>query len=183
VTKVGLLQIPLLSQAVYHPSGPVRDVQPLSGYTPTDVLATLGARAQRNPVSGQVSTVVSEEELTTLVAKGLHDAERQGGVTLSHVQVAISADWLEFSATVSSHGKDVPVVVRAKPVVKDHALAVDIDRLALGSLEVPQLVTSFFIATVGDSALRSLNTSLAEIGTLQHITLQEGKMEVFLSPK
>lgn len=182
VAKVGVLRVPLLSEAVYHPSGPVREVRQLSGYSPTDILATLAARAQRNPASGQISTVISEEELTTIVAKGLRDAEQQGGVALSDVQVAISADWLEFSATTSSDGKNVPVVVRATPTVRDHALSVVIDRLAFGALDVPRFVTSAVVATFGDAALRSLNAALAGVGTLQRISLQEGKMEVFLSP-
>lgn len=183
VASVGVWHVPLLSKAVYHPSGPVRDVQPLSGYSQKDVFASLGARVRVNPASGQISTIISEEELTTIVAKSIREAEQEGTPPMEGVQIAIAADALEFSAiTPSEKGEGIPIVVSVVPIVRDHTFALEVERLALGSLEVPHFLTSAIVATVGRTAIRTMNDALAEIGTLQRITLEEGKMEVFLSP-
>ncbi len=182
VAKVGAVRVPVLSQVVYRPVDPVRDVAELSGYSVQDVLASVGARARFNAGTGEISSFIGEEELTTLVAKGLRETG-DGTSSLDDVQVAIGRDGLEFSGTLAAwDGGTLPVIIRATPSVKDGALVIDVARVALGSLELPRFAVSALFAAAGESFVRAMNEALADVGRLRGIVLEEGRMNIRLSP-
>jgi hypothetical protein len=185
VAKIGAFKVPVLSDLLYHPAEPAREVTPLAGYSQEDVLRSVGARAYVNPATGAVATVVTEQELTTIVAKGMAAAaEKDGAPSLTDVQFVITEDAIEFSAVTpgSERTPGVPVLVIAVPRVQDGKLAADIERIAVGSLEVPRFISSFVAATLGSHVLRALQDGIASVGTLQGVDLQDGRMTVTLSP-
>jgi hypothetical protein len=184
VAQVGAFKVPILSDMLYHPAPPEREVTPLAGYSQEDVLRSVGARAYVNPATGTIATTVTEQELTTIVAKGMAEAEKDGAPPLTDVQFVITETAIEFSAVTpgSERTPGVPVLVTAVPRVEDGKLAADIERIAIGSLEVPDLISSFVAATLGSHVMRALQDGIASVGTLQRLDLQDGRMTVTLRP-
>jgi hypothetical protein len=183
VAKIGAVDVPFLTKAVYHPDEPVRDVEPLAGYSQEDVLRSVAARASVNPVSRTVTATISEQELTTIVAKGMAEAEADGAPKLKDAQFAITEGGIEFSARTASSGDGVPVLVDAVPVVADGALSLEVKRLAIGDFDIPGPVISFVASTIGKHAVQSLQRAIAELGTVTAVDLQEGRMSVTLRPE
>ena len=181
VAKTGLVEIPVLTNAFYEAPKPVREVSTLLGYSSSDILSTLTARAQYSPVTGTIHTFVVEEEFSTLLSNALKEADGLP-FEVRRFQVAVERKHMELFVIAATDARDVGVVIDVVPRVVGGQLDLEIERVQVGALQAPQFLVRSLLAIVDRFLVQSVNASLVEVGQLTKIQLEEGRFTLYLKP-
>ena len=182
VAKTGLWEVPLLTERLYSSVEPVREVHPLGGYTNTDILQVIGLRAQYNPVSGQVSSFMIEEELTTLAVRGIEELGDDVPFEIKNVQLAIERGFIEVNFSTPTKKRDVVIQFNMIPEAKNGKFGLLIEEIIIGGVTVPDFLGKTMVGIISNTVIKSMNASLSDIGTLSNIKLKKGVMDVYLNP-
>lgn len=175
VAKLGVADVPFLSSRVYEPVMPTRMVYPLVGSNAQNVLSGVLARGSFSAASQTMSVYASEQELTTM----FNEAVAQSG-TLKSVQTVITPAAIEVYGVIPNDTREIPLLIRLLPVVKEQKLQVEVSEVVFGSLDLP----SVFVEAAVNAAVEQFSQSLKDAlggGAVTNVTLEEGKAYVTFS--
>ncbi len=178
LAKTGFVDVPLLSNAFYRPSAPVRDVVPLKGMTADQVMKELEIKAMRgyDPLTSRLSLPVGEQELTTVMQDAVALSPGSLPFSVNRLQAVIEPDVVEIYAVTPQHGRDVTVRMSFKPEVHGGILTVVAPNVVLGNQAVPKMLAQPLFNFVAKSLMDKLGSSLGPVGTLSDIKLSGGVM-------
>lgn len=175
IAKLGVADVPLLSSRVYDPVQPARVVYPLVGSSAQNVLSGVLARGSFSAASQTMSVYASEQELTTM----FNEAVSQSG-TLKSVQTVITSEAIEVYGVLPVQDRDVPMIIRMLPMVKEQKLQVEVKDVVLGALSLPAVFVEAAVNAAVDQFSQSLKDSLGG-GAVTNVVLEEGKIFVSFS--
>jgi hypothetical protein len=181
VAKSGILEVPVISSAVYQPIAPTRTVQPLTGSSADDVMKTIAASAKAGVATGSAVLTITEQQLTTIVAAGITQGTDTGlPFAISSAQVAILDGQMEFFLDAVQNGRQVPVLIRVEPTVSAGSLHFSVKEATMGSLPLPAFMVEAALQKLADSTL-SQATGDKSMGTLTGLKMKTGKLEMTFS--
>ena len=184
MAKSGFVDVPVLSKALYKSTSPTRVVLPLYGSKPADIYRVIGTKVKVDPNTSLASVPLTEAELTTLAQNGVASTPKDSlPFPVKSIQVALDPDAVELFAISPQGRRDATVLVRFKPRVKDGKLYADVERIAIGSLEVPKGVGNAVFAAFGAIVNESVVKVAAQVGTLIRIDLEKGIVRFVILPK
>ena len=184
VAATGLVTIPVISNIAYNEPVPTRVVEP---GVPAEVIAeetlktTLIKRIQANQgklSDTSVTLEIKEESLTASLQSAIKQS--QSPVLISdNAQVIVNSDTgfeLFLPAMIASRKTALQLHVDTQVV--DDKLGVKIDRLSIGSLNVPGSLISFVLQPIVDSQLSQVNQALGSFATVNGIVYFDGCVKI-----
>ncbi len=182
----GLYHVPVLSSWLYHPPAPVRIVVPLAGAGPDAIITSVTAKATYDQATGVAELTFSEQELTTLFAASVEEADASGTLPfpLESMQVALlDGNIMEFYAVTEREGYEAPVILSVTPQVTAGRLEMDTVDFHIGSFDVPDFMSDLVLDAFAANAMSGLEEGFAGVGALDDIGAEEGKLRVDIRPR
>lgn len=147
------------------------------------------ARAQLK--QGKAQVTLSQTEVRAVLAEGLGES---GAGAVQGVDVNLAPGRLELLANLEAGGRPVSLVLSGNPSVSNGALALKVDRVAVGNLPLPvgtalRLVASQASGVQVDAEAQTLSIPLTNLAiggqpvTLDNLTLGSGQLTLALSAK
>ncbi|HTM67976.1 MAG TPA: hypothetical protein VL426_01630 [Candidatus Binatia bacterium] len=184
LAKTGFVDVPVFSAWLYKPSAPSRTVLPLYGSKPNDIYRVVGTKITYDPTTSLAKLPLTEQEITTLAQAGAATAPPNSlPFPVKSVQVAIDPDTVEIFAVSPQKKRDATVLVRFHPRVKDGHLSAEVEKIAIGSLVVPNKAGDLLFAAFGAIVNESVSRGIAQIGTLMSVETDKGIVRFVILPK
>ena len=170
LAKTGLVNVPLLSRWFYRPESPRRVVvaNPSGG---GEIDAMLRQRSTVNPQTKLVTVRLTEADLTALLQKKVVG------------QVVIDPDALEIFTSTRQNGREITVIAIFQPTVVDKKLMLNLRRVDVGDVVVPQFISRGVIDGFLRNELATVETSVAGLGQLEQLQMSQGTLTVVFRPK
>ncbi|MBI4457465.1 hypothetical protein HY633_00690 [Candidatus Uhrbacteria bacterium] len=183
LAKSGFVDVPVLSKRQYRAPEPVRDVIPLAGTKASDLSTILAAKAKYDPRAGTIKLAMTEVELTTLLSQALLSDESENNLPIKDVQIAIEKDFIEVFAVFERENGEAAARARFVPFATAAGkIDVEIKEIMLGSLSLPQNLARGLFTFVAKGPLDNVKNGLAEVGSIQDISLDSQGLKVELRP-
>ena len=147
------------------------------------------ARAQLK--QGKAQVTLSQTEVRAVLAEGLGES---GAGAVQGVDVNLAPGRLELLANLEAGGRPVSLVLSGNPSVSNGALALKVDRVAVGNLPLPvgtalRLVASQASGVQVDAEAQTLSIPLTNLAidgqpvTLDNLTLGNGQLTLAVSAR
>ncbi len=173
--KSGLAQVPLMTARYYEEPQPRAVVVPASDESGAQLAASIQDQTRAAFAAGAATapaTVrLSEGFLTALLQDQLADEEVQ------QLQVDVTTESIELFVERGT----VILTIDATPVFRDGKLDFALQRVALGSLELPKMLGRMMLNSTAGTALNGMQATLAGLGTITDVRLGEGGVDVDLT--
>jgi len=180
--KSGFVNVPLLSSWLYKPSVPTRVVRPYVGTTAEDVMASVGRHAKYDIHTGLVTVIISETELTTIVAETAKNGGSKG-FPLQDAQVVIEPRMVELFAVSPQDKRDTTVLARFTPSVSGGKIGLEVRELFVGNYGVPTSIAQLGASYLTSIVASKLSNDLSSVGTLLNIEADIGELRVTMTPR
>ena len=176
IAKTGLVTIPVLTNWLYRPSQPVRQIIPIAGTTSAQIIQVAGLKAKYDPLLQLLDLSFSEAELTTIIRESLAAAGGQLPFTLSGSQIAVEAGHFEFFSLIDRPDRQVTVRADIEPTVQNGQLKFKVSRLRLGALNIPDKLSSLAVAVLERAIGDALTSVMSDKGRLTSIEPGQGRV-------
>ena len=147
----------------------------VSDTTFEDVQAGLVASAMRSLKDGQMSVVITEEMLTTMLRDGLQKVESEA-LDIDESQVAIVDEYMEMYMPLTTAKKRTALRVRVRPTLESEDLKIKMDSIMLGELRLPTFVSTRYPQEAVNDALDSQLDAVQGTLELTGVELEEGQV-------
>ncbi len=174
IAKSGFIEIPVLSDLVYRPPAPVRQVVPLVGTDAETIAKSLAATAKPGSASGTAEITVSEQELTTFLAAAVQSGDLPqlplaGKITSA--QAAIDPDFIEiYLSAAMANGQPQPIILRVLPTVVSGQLNFRVKEAVLGSFPLPAAIFEPLLNKAAASAMARMSGTGGAVLTAIRLT-------------
>ncbi len=180
--KTGLVQVPVLSSALYAPATPTRTVLPLGAATSESILRLIVTRAKFDPHIGVVTFAVKEQELTTLLQHAVWGAS-EGSLPfkIRTGQVVVLPNAVEVFLVLPRKSGETTALARFQPIVRENgAIDFDVRELRVGSQQVPTWLANMLVSALDKFVTEPIRQQVATVGTLTDVKAGEDGVVKFL---
>lgn len=186
LAKTGLVTVPILSKWLYSPEFPRRSVTASTSSGEIDAL--LRARSTINAQTKLVTTRLSEEDITALLRKQVipppgAPIDPNKALPIEQAQVVIDPDALEVFVATRRDNRLVTVIATFQPRVVDKKLALNLRRVDIGNLTLPQFISVGVIDGFLRNGLKDVEAQVAGFGQLEQLQFGKGSMTIVFRPK
>ncbi|MFA5029995.1 MAG: hypothetical protein WC495_00180 [Patescibacteria group bacterium] len=173
ILLTGVWQVPIASSIIYHEPKPVRDVK--SSIFSETLFTLQTERKISDSASGTVRVDLTENQLTALFQDTLVQKELYPFV---FSQLVVVSDYIEFYGRLKSRPQ---VIVRAHliPYVEEDDLRIRIDRIFVGQLRIPRVLTP---SSIAGAFTPSLVSGILAVSSVEAVELSQGHLILTLSP-
>lgn len=179
VAKSGWYEVPALTNWLYQPTTPRREVRPLSGETADTVWGESQARIKFDAKTDLATIGFKETGLTTIMRDAAASRANILPVPVLSPQVSISSTDIElFFLTPRPSGRDVTVRVLFTPVAEDGKLAIRISRVTLGRYDVPRLLDGYVSKMLNDALTAQFESHLPTGFSFNKVVLEDGRLSL-----
>jgi len=176
IAKTGLVTIPILTNWLYAPSQPVRQITRIAGSTGEQIGRAEALKAKYDPVLQLLDISFTEAELTTLVQGSLDAAGGNLPFSVSNSQIAVEPGHLEFFGLLDRPDRKVTVRAEIEPSVQNGQLKIKVTGLRIGALGIPDSLSGLFSSLLERVLGDALTSAMAELGQLNSIELEKGRV-------
>jgi hypothetical protein len=184
LARTGFYEVPFLSQRLYKPSSPMRQVNALVGSNAKTALIAASAKSKFDPRTNLLTLALTETDLTTMAQETVRSAKPEDlPIPIRHLQVALDERTIEVFALSPQGSRDATVRVRFLPLVRSGGVSFEVQEVRIGDLELPKSVAQFFVGHVAKAVADAVLAESSEIGSLFSIELDKGAIRFLILPK
>lgn len=181
VAKTGLVRVPVISGGNHSPVEPSREIVPLVGSGPEDVIASVMAGADYDPATGRITLTLSEQQITTLVASSVSGqklGEGPDAVTLTSAQIAVESDEMELHVTAKKGDRSTSAALLFEPMIEHGKFDMKAKRLVIGELEVPEFVAEALLSTIASPLRTAIDDAFGGVSGIREFRMEQGVIHI-----
>ena len=177
IAKTGLLDIPILSKAIYKPTEPTREIITSQNVDVKKIISSKSSSLKS--AESTIKITFSEIEATSLLRSQLLDMQ-DDEFSIDNAQIVFLDDAIEVFAEISDPREAVVKIV-IEPHIANGELDVKIRDIDIGGLDLPSFIPNLVISTLLEGKLAEAEKILSE-SPIKEVQIIDGEMSVVIDP-
>jgi hypothetical protein len=176
LAKIGIVDIPILSKAVYRPAQPSRKVATLN----KDVVIEEILQEKIAPLKLKQSTTkitLSEAEATSLLSSQISNI-KSDEVSIKSAQIVFLDDAIEVFVEISEPKESVAKII-IEPHLSNGEIDIKIRDIEIGGFNLPSFIPNLAISTLLEQKISELEKELSK-SPIKEIQIVDGEISIIV---
>ena len=182
LARTGMVNIPVLSKALYKETKPTREIVLPSREVETLGQQDLSSFLQKNNISKNSlpdMVTITEQEATFFLNTALSQNQENENFKVKKAQLVFLDSKVEIYADLEKPINS-PIVALVEPVITKDSIDIKIDEFKLGSFSVPSFLINKVIGDILDQKIDQLQNEVSSL-PFKYIKISQGILEVGLN--